>query len=55
MRGFTFWLATGVLLFVAWGMSYFVFRVAGVLIHLLLVFALMSFMFSAFVGKGRVE
>jgi len=55
MRGSTFWLAIGVLLFLAWGVSYFVFHVAGVLIHLLLVLALMSFMFSAFIGKGGVE
>jgi Family of unknown function (DUF5670) len=55
MGGSIFWLALGVLLFVAWGMSYFVFHVAGVLIHLLLVFAFMSFMFSAFIGKRRVE
>ena len=51
MRGSTFWLASGILLFLAWGVSYFVFYVTGVLIHLLLVFALMSFMLSAFVGK----
>ena len=49
------WLASGVLLFLAWGVSYFLFHVAGVLIHLLLVFALMSFMFSAFIGKRGVE
>jgi len=55
MRGSTFWLAIGVLLFLAWGASYFVFHVDGVLIHLLLVLALMSFMFSAFIGKGGVE
>jgi hypothetical protein len=55
MRGSTFWLATGVLLFLAWGVSYFAFHVAGVLIHLLLVFALMSFMFSVFIGKRGVE
>jgi len=55
MRGSTFWLAIGVLLFLAWGVSYFVFHVAGVVIHLLLVLALMSFMFSAFIGKGGVE
>ncbi len=55
MRGSTFWLAIGVLLFLAWGVSYFVFHVTGVLIHLLLVLALMSFMFSAFIGKGGVE
>jgi len=55
MRGSTFWLAIGVLLFLAWAVSYFTFHVAGVLIHLLLVFALMSFMFAAFIGKGGVE
>ena len=55
MRGSTFWLAIGVLLFLAWGVSYLVFHVDGVLIHLLLVLALMSFMFSAFIGKGGVE
>ncbi len=55
MRGSTFWPATGVLLFLAWGVSYFVFHVAGVLIHFLLVLALMSFMFSVFIGKGGVE
>jgi hypothetical protein len=54
MRGFV-WLGLGVLLFLVWGISYFVFHVAGVLIHLLLVFAFMSFMFSAFIGKRRVE
>jgi len=52
MRGSTFWLVLGIVLFLAWGVSYFVFHVAGVLIHLLLVFALMSVMFSAFIGKG---
>ena len=55
MGGSISWLALGVLLFLAWGVSYFVFHVAGVLIHLLLVLALMSFMFSAFIGKGGVE
>jgi hypothetical protein len=55
MRGTTFWLASAIILFLAWGVSYFVFHVTGVLIHLLLVFALMSVLFSAFVGKGRVE
>ena len=54
MRGFV-WLGLGVLLFLAWAISYFVFHVAGVLIHLLLVFALMAGMFSAFIGKGGVE
>jgi hypothetical protein len=55
MRGSKILLALGVLLFLAWGVSYFVFHVAGVLIHLLLVFALMSVMFSAFHWKGGVE
>ena len=55
MGGSISWLALGVLLFLAWGVSFFVFHVAGVLIHLLLVFALMSFMFSAFIGKRGVE
>jgi hypothetical protein len=50
MRGFV-WLALGVLLFLAWGVSYFVFHVAGLLIHLLLVLALISVMFHAFFGK----
>jgi len=35
MRGSTFWLAIGVLLVLTWGVSYFVFHVTGVLIHLL--------------------
>ena len=55
MGGSISWLALGVLLFLAWGVSYFVFHVAGILIHLLLVLALMSFMFSVFIGKGGVE
>ena len=55
MGGSISWLALGVLLFLAWGVSYLVFHVTGVLIHLLLVFALMSVMFSAFIGKRGVE
>ncbi len=55
MGGSISWLALGVLLFLAWGLTYFVFHVTGVLIHLLLIFALMSFMFSAFIGKRGVE
>jgi len=50
MRGFV-WLALAVLLFLAWGISYMVLHVAGVLIHLLLVLALISLMFHAFIGK----
>ena len=55
MGGSISWLALGVLLGLAWGVSYFMFHVTGVLIHLLLVFALMSFMFSAFIGRHGVE
>ena len=55
MGGSISWLALGVLLFLAWGLTYFVFHATGVLIHLLLIFALMSFMFSAFIGKRGVE
>jgi hypothetical protein len=47
MRSFV-WLGLGVLLFLAWAISYIVFHVAGVLIHLLLIFALISFMISEF-------
>ncbi len=54
MRGFV-WLGLGVLLFLAWAISFFVFHVTGVLIHLLLVFALISFMIYVFTGKGGVE
>jgi hypothetical protein len=45
------WLALAVLLFLAWGISYLVFHVAGVLVHVLLVVALVSMMFHAFIGK----
>ncbi len=55
MRRSKFWLLLGVLLFLAWGMSYFVFHVAGFLIHLLLVLALISVMVYTFIGKGGVE
>ena len=50
MRDFV-WLALGVLLFLVWGLSYIVFHVAGFLIHLLLVFALISVIVDAFTGK----
>ncbi len=50
MRSFV-WLALGVLLFLAWGLSYIVFHVAGFLIHLLLVFALISVIVDAFIGN----
>jgi hypothetical protein len=54
MRGFV-WLALGVVLFLAWGISYLVFHVAGVLIHVLLVFALISLMIYVFIEKRGVE
>jgi hypothetical protein len=54
MRSFV-WLGLGVLLFLAWAISYFVFHIAGVLIHVLLVFALISFMIYVFIGKRGVE
>ncbi len=54
MRGFV-WVGFGVLLFLVWAMSYFVFNVPGVLIHLLLIFALISFMIYVFIGKRGVE
>jgi len=54
MRGFV-WLGLGVLLFLAWAISYFVFHVAGVLIHLLLIFALIPFVIYVFIGERGVE
>ena len=54
MRDFV-WLGLGGVLFLAWGICYFVFHVAGVLIHSLLVFALISFMIYVFIGKRGVE
>jgi hypothetical protein len=50
MRGFI-WLALAVFLFLAWGLSYIVFHVAGMLIHLLLLFAALFLMFHAFFGN----
>ena len=55
MGGSISWLALGVLLFLAWAISYFVFHVPGVRIHLLLICALVSFMFYTFIGKRGVE
>jgi hypothetical protein len=54
MRSFV-WLGLGVLLFLAWAIIYFVFHIAGVLIHVLLIFALISFMIYVFIGKRGVE
>ena len=55
MRRSKFWLALAVLLFLVWVLSYVVFHVAGFLIHLLLVLALILFMVYTFIGKGGVE
>ena len=41
MRAFV-WLVLALLLFLAWVGSYMVYHVAGILIHVLLVFALVS-------------
>jgi hypothetical protein len=49
MRDFV-WLGLGVLLFLAWGIGYIVFHVAGFWIHLLLVFALISVIVDGFIG-----
>jgi hypothetical protein len=53
MRGFS-WLVLGVLLFIAWVVSYFVYNVPGVLIHLLLILALIPVMIHVFTGKRSV-
>ena len=42
-------------MFLAWAISYFVFHVAGVLIHLLLIVALVAFMIYVFTEKRGVE
>ena len=51
MRGFV-WLGIAVLLFFAWIGSYVMYHVAGFLIHLLLIFALISLVVHIFSG-GR--
>jgi uncharacterized protein DUF5670 len=47
MRDFI-WLILALLLFIAWVGSYIVYHVAGFLIHLLLVFALLSLLVHVF-------
>ena len=54
MRGFI-WFALSVFLFLAWAASYLVFHVAGFLIHLLLVFALVSVIIYVFSDIGQPE
>jgi len=51
MRGFV-WLAIAVLLVFAWIGSFVMYHVAGLLIHLLLIFALISLVIHLFTG-GR--
>ena len=50
MRGFI-WLAIALLLFFAWIGSFVVYQVAGFLIHLLLVLALISLLLQLFTGR----
>jgi hypothetical protein len=55
MRGFI-WLGLALLLYLAWVGSYVMYHVAGFLIHLLLLFALMSviiYVFSDIEAPGR--
>jgi hypothetical protein len=53
MRGF-FFLGLAFLLFFIWIGSFLLFHVAGFLIHLLLLFALISLIFHLFSGKRTV-
>jgi hypothetical protein len=50
MRSFT-WLALAVLLVFAWIGSFVMFHVAGFLIHLLLIFAVISLVIHLFRGR----
>jgi hypothetical protein len=54
VRGFI-WLVLALLLFLAWVGSYVIYHVAGFLIHLLLVFALVSFIIYIFSEIGQPE
>ena len=50
MRGLI-WLAIAILLLFAWVGSFVVYHVAGFLIHLLLIFALIALVIQLFTGK----
>lgn len=50
MRGLV-WLGIAVLLLFAWVGSFIVYHVAGFLIHLLLIFALIALVIQLFTGK----
>jgi len=52
MRGFV-WLGIAVLLIFAWIGSFIMYHVAGFLIHLLLIFALISLVIHVFSGGSR--
>jgi hypothetical protein len=50
MRGFI-WLTIAVLLLFAWIGSFIVYHVAGFLIHLLLIFAVIALVIQVFTGR----
>jgi hypothetical protein len=50
MRGFI-WLTVAVLLLFAWIESFIVYHVAGFLIHLLLIFAVIALVIQVFTGR----
>jgi hypothetical protein len=54
MRGYI-WLVLALLLFLAWVGSYVIYHVAGFLIHLLLIFALISVIIYIFSEIGQPE
>jgi hypothetical protein len=54
MRGLI-WLALAVLLFFAWIGSFVMYHVAGFLIHLLLILALISLVIHLFTGRRAVR
>jgi hypothetical protein len=53
MRGFL-WLTLAVVLFCIWIGSFLLYHVAGFLIHLLLIFAVISLILHLFSGKPTV-
>jgi hypothetical protein len=54
MRSFI-WLALALLLLFAWIGSFVMFHVAGFLIHLLLIFALISLLIHLFTGRSATR
>lgn len=49
------WLAIGVILILAWLGGFFVFHTAGFLIHLLLIFAVISIIFHFLRGRSSAS